>query len=188
MTKISGEVDAGQAGDAIGDALGSIPSKVRAAAKSAAQSMAKQIEEAGRADIESAGNFGSRWTQGFQATVSDAGDNITIEVTEAVPYWTVFEFGATISAKNASGMLWIPMGGAPKGVWPRDYPGRLFRVERRGGQKAPLLMDADTKTVVYHGHPSVTIPAKFHLRAIVQAEVDRLPLLFSVALKAQDDE
>ncbi|HEY1447837.1 MAG TPA: HK97 gp10 family phage protein [Caulobacteraceae bacterium] len=205
MTEIRATIDGQQAGATFARALGSYPEKVRAAARLAVKDMAKEIEENGRADIQAAGRFGSRWTSGFQATVTEGGGNIKVAVTEAVPYWTVFEYGADISAKNPSGLLWIQIDPDNK-VWPKDYPGRLFRVERSArskslaqtapktakmlgkvktlaaqfstGDKAPLLMDASSKRVVYFGKSGVTIPQKFHLRRIVADEMKRLPLLF----------
>lgn len=213
MTTIRAYLKDDQIGEAYAKALGAYPDKVRAAARLAAAQMSVEIEDQGRADIRSAGRFGSRWTEGFNAPVTEGGGNIAVNVTEAVPYWTVFEFGADIRAKNASGLLWIPLSGAdvPEGVWPRDYPGRLFRVERGGRlpslltkaprtagmlgavrtlgaqftttEKAPLLFSVADRKPKYFGKPYVNIPQKFHLRDIVRKAVSRLPLLFRVAMK-----
>jgi hypothetical protein len=212
--KIRATLGGDQIGPLLSRQLGRYPDRVRAAARAAAAEVALNIEDKGRENISSAGKFGSRWTDGFKATVSEGGGWIKIAVTEDVPYWTVFEYGADIRAKNPSGLLWIPLTGAgvPQGVWPRDYPGRLFRVERGGRlssmgetapktarmlgrvrtlaatftttQKAPLLMDADSKQPKYFGKPYVNIPRKFNLRGIVKEEVQTLPLLFRTNVRA----
>jgi hypothetical protein len=142
--------------------------RVRASARAAAQDTADTFLERGRADIRSAGNFGPRWTDGLTCKVSEGGANIRIAISEAVPYWRVFQYGATIKATNASGLLWIPLDFASDavGIWPRDYPGGLFRVNRNG--KPPLLLSSDSKEVKYFGVPQVTIPKKFHLVEIAR--------------------
>jgi hypothetical protein len=215
MTKIRAYLDDTQVGETFTKISAKYPERVRAAARAAAAEMAQEIEQRGREDIASAGRFGSRWTEGFQATVSEGGGSIRISVTEAVPYWAVFEYGADIRAKNPSGLLWIPLSFAdvPEGVWPKDYPGRLFRVSRSEtlpslmqkapatarmlgavrtlgarfstADKAPLLFSADDRKPKYFGKPYVNIPQKFHLRAIVKDETRRLPLLFRTSMKAE---
>jgi hypothetical protein len=142
--------------------------RVRASARAAAQDTADIFLQRGRADIRSAGKFGPRWTDGLTCKVSEGGGNIRIAISEAVPYWRVFQYGATIKAINPSGLLWIPFDFAQDaiGIWPRDYPGGLFRVNRDG--KAPLLLGKDDKEPKYFGVPQVTIPKKFHLVEIAQ--------------------
>lgn len=134
------------------------------AARLTAQDTGDRIVQEGRADIASAGNFSSdRWQQGLQAEVTEGGGNILVRVTHAVPYWRVFEFGATIQGKP---LLWIPLDFASdaKGVMARDYPGQLFRVDRSG--KAPLLLSATDGEPKYFGKEQVTIPKKWDLRGI----------------------
>jgi hypothetical protein len=210
MTKLRVYVDADQVGKTFEKLTGKFPARVRAAARAAAAEIAQEIEERGRADIKSAGKFGSRWTDGLQAKVTEGGGSIKIDVTEAVPYWTVFEYGATIHAKNPTGLMWIPLSfaGVPEGMWARDYPGKLFRVERAArlpplppktakaigpvralsarfstADKAPLLFSATDRKPKYFGKPYVNIPQKFHLRAIAKEEGKRLPLLFRTEMK-----
>jgi hypothetical protein len=134
------------------------------AMRTTADEAAELIEREGRADISAAGNFGTRWTEGWQANVGEGGGNIRIRVTMAVPYWTVFQEGKVIQGQP---MLWIPLSFAAdaKGVRARDYPGMLFRVDRKSGG-APLLMAAGGQAK-YFGKESVTIPKKFHLLEIV---------------------
>jgi hypothetical protein len=147
--------------------------RVNMALRMAAKEAAQEIEERGRASIQEGGNFGSRWTEGFNATVSQGGGQIRIDVTEDVPYWRVFEYGATISAKGKSGYLWIPFEFADdaKGVWPRDYASPLFKVTRKSPELAMLWTwtpgEKDSAEPKYFGKESVTIPQKWQLRDII---------------------
>lgn len=129
-----------------------------------ADEAAKEIEKQGRDDISGAGNFGNRWTDGFTAEVSKGGGHTRITVRQAVPYWRVFQFGATIQGRP---LLWIPLSFAndAQGVMARDFPQPMFRVDRKVG--APLLMTKDGQAK-YFGKESVTIPKKFHLVEICQ--------------------
>lgn len=154
--------------------------QVRSAARETAREAAAEVVKRGRADIASApGNWGPRWPAGLHATVSEGGGNIRIAIFHDIPYYNVFERGALIRGKP---LLWIPLSFAtdvtrgqwsphgPTAIRARDYPGRLFRVDRKNG-KAPLLM---TKPIggpaqaKYFGKESVTIPKKFHVRQIAQ--------------------
>lgn len=144
---------------------------IRAAAKGALTDAAAQIQTRGAQNIASAGRFGSRWTEGLHADVSE--DGASIVVTHDVQYFSVFQYGKTISGKP---MLWIPLSfGGARGVSAKDYPGRLFRVDRKGG-KSPLLMTPGAggakAQAVYFGRTSVTIPKKFMVVEIV-AQVAR---------------
>jgi hypothetical protein len=147
---------------------------VDSAVRSAGKTAAEQIEQRGRADIGGAGNFGSNWTGAFKAQLKSSKDGFVIEATMGggppVSYWKVFEYGATISANNPSGMLWIPADKSNK-AWPRDYGGGLFR-------KGNALFDTGTKQPIYFGTPSVTIPKKFHLHEICQQVAKELRSFF----------
>lgn len=142
--------------------------KIRTAVRKAAQDVADDIEDLGSTDIENAGNFGSRWTDGFHARVSEGGGHIRIAVTEDVPYWRVFQYGAVIRGKP---LLWIPLSGAAdaQGVRASEYGGRLFRVDRKSDGLPLLLAPGKPAQVKYFGKESVTIPKKFHLLEIVQS-------------------
>jgi hypothetical protein len=138
-----------------------------------------EIEFAGRANIREGGKFGSRrWQEGLQAKLSfQSRNDIRIRLTHAVSYWKVFEFGATIRGKP---MLWIPLSfGNAFGVRARDYPGKLFRVNRPG--KAPLLMDENGPQ--YFGKQSVTIPQKWHLRDVVKQVSRRMSSFYKEAMR-----
>lgn len=130
---------------------------------------AAEILKRGRADIRAGGNFRKRWTDALHADPVQTSTASIINVFHTIPYFRVFEFGATIKGKP---LLWIPLKFArdAKGVRARDYPGRLFRVDRSG--KAPLLLSVTDKKPKYFGKAQVRIPRKFHIRTIA-AEVSR---------------
>jgi hypothetical protein len=133
----------------------------------AAGDFVTEFLKAGRANIRSAGNFKSaRWMQGLFARVSRGGGNIVIGIGHEVKYWIVFQERRVIQGKP---LLWIPFDFAldAQGVRARDYPGRLFRVDRGAG-KAPLLMSADDKQPKYFGKPFVRIPKKFRVFEIAR--------------------
>jgi hypothetical protein len=155
--------------------------KVRSATRATAVEAAFEIQERGRADILAApGNWGSRWAEGLKTSVTEGGGSIRIATTHDIPYFNVFEHGAVIHGKP---LLWIPLSfadDATKGMWSesggtgiraRDYPGQLFRVDRKDG-KAPLLMTPGSAgqpaQAKYFGKPEVTIPQKFHITDIIK--------------------
>jgi hypothetical protein len=150
--------------------------RVRAAMRATAEEAADMIMEQCRNNIHSAGNFGSRWIDGFQAVVGEGGGHIRIRVTMAVPYWTVFQTGKIIYGKP---LLWIPLDFATdaKGVRARDYPGQLFRVNRKVG--APLLMAPGSPAQPkYFGKEQVTIPKKFRVLEIIERIARNLQPLY----------
>lgn len=156
-----------------------IKQRIAKATEAAAQKLADNILTKGRADISGAGKFGTRWTQGL--TVDVAGDDTsrTITLSHDISYWTTHQFGAVIQGKP---LLWIPFSDSGlTGISARDFPGRLFRVDRKAGG-APLLMSADDKRVKYTGHSQVRVPKRFHLIEIAQAEAKTLGALFKVEL------
>jgi hypothetical protein len=139
---------------------------VLAAAREAAREAQTTILAKGRADIRGAGNFGSRWTEGLTAPITEGGGRIVLNLRHSVPYFMVFQRGKVIRGKP---LLWIPLSFATdaQGVRARDYPGILFRVNRKGG-KSPLLMSARDKRPKYFGRTKVTIPKKFHVLEIAR--------------------
>lgn len=151
------------------------------AIQAAARRCASEIERRGRAQMKEAGDFdSSRWQQGFRALVSfRSRSNIRIRVTHAVKFWRIFQKGGVIRGRP---LLWIPFKFARDaiGVLARNYPGRLFRVDRKNG-KAPLLM-ADGGRPKYFGKPSVRIPKKFRLIEIARSEQRKLGRYFREAM------
>lgn len=140
--------------------------RIRTAMREASWDAANEIEALGADDIEAAGNFGDRWTEGLHADVSEGGGNIRISVWNDVPYWTIFEYGGIINGKP---LLAIPLSFAAdaQGLYARNFPGGLFRIDRKDGGK-PLLLSIVDRQPKYFLTPSVTMPKKFHIRDIVR--------------------
>jgi uncharacterized protein DUF6441 len=161
-----------------------IRQRIERAVEAATIRLADNVLEAGRADIASAGKFGTRWTAGFTYEITGTGAEREIVFNEAVPYWRIHETGGIIRGKP---LLWIPLspeyGGDPvaQGVRARDFPGRLFRVNRKSGG-APLLLSADDKRVKYTGHTQVRLPKRFHLIEIIHAEAETFGALYRAEL------
>ena len=152
------------------------------AIQKAANDVAQDIEQLGRANIRAGGNFGSaRWQQGFRAKVSFQGrTSLTIRITHIERLWVVFEEGRIIRGRP---LLWIPLSFANAGrlkVRARDYPGKLFRVNRPG--RAPLLLDDNGPQ--YFGKEQVRIPRKWHLRDIVKRAARSMNRRYKEALRS----
>lgn len=144
-----------------------------------------RIITAGRADIAKGGNFGRRWQEGLKADITPEGRrtaNLIMSVYHEIPYARVFEFGALIKGRP---LLWIPLPWNPHKVRARDFPGRLFRVNRKG-KKNPLLMQSDgagKATAMYVGVKQVRLKRRFHLRTIVRRVAKQIPFLFKRAMR-----
>jgi hypothetical protein len=150
------------------------------AIQAAARHVASDIETLGRANIRAGGDFGStRWQKGFRARLSfTSRTNITIRITHDVPYWKVFEEGRVIKGRP---LLWIPLSFSHAGqlkVRARDFPGKLFRVNRPG--KAPLLLSDDGPQ--YFGKAQVRIPRKWRLRDIVKRTARNMQRFYREAM------
>jgi hypothetical protein len=148
------------------------------AVQAAANRAADEIETEGRANIRAGGNFGSaRWQEGFQAKVSyQSRNDIRVRATHAVSYWRVFEYGAKIFGKP---LLWIPLSFGQAKTRARDFPGKLFRVNRKHG--APLLMNENGPQ--YVGKESVTIPRKWRLRDVTRRVSKKLGAYYRDAMR-----
>lgn len=144
----------------------------------ASQKLADNILAAGRDDISGAGKFGTRWTMGFTSEISGEGSSRVLTFKEAVPYWRIFQYGGIIHGQP---LLWIPLSHTDITVRARDFPGRLFRVNRKSGA-VPLLLSRDDRQPKYSGHEQVRIPKKFHLVEIIRAESRAFGALYSVEL------
>jgi len=145
-----------------------------AAVRGAAQDVASEIESEGRDNISNAGNFGQRWTQGLHVKVTEGGGNIRIAVSHDlanVGFW-VHQNGAIIRGKP---LLWIPLSFADdaQGLRARDFPGGLFRVDRKKGG-APLLLSVADGQPKYSGHESVTIPKRFRIIEIAKEQMRKM--------------
>lgn len=135
-----------------------------------------------RANISQAGRFGTRWTKGLTGEIKVKSDSIETNYRHAVPYFSVFQFGKVIHGKP---LLWIPLSFAKdaQGVRARDFPGGLFRVDRKTG--APLLLSFRTAEPKYFGIESVKIPKKFRVLEIIRLVSSQIKLLFVEQLNKQ---
>lgn len=132
------------------------------AAVFAARKAGQLFQARARANMKAGGDFGSdRWQNSITYHIEINDGILVLRVEIDVPFWRVFEYGAVI---RGNPLLWIPLGFAniPKGMFARDYPGQLFRIERKG--KAPLLLDSATGEPKFFAKESVTIPKKWTLR------------------------
>ena len=155
-----------------------IKARVEKALAAAAAKMAENAIERGRSDISGAGAFGTRWTSGFTYEITGTGDERVVSFRQEVPYWRIFQYGGIIKGKP---LLWIPLSWTGVKVRARDFPGRLFRVNRKSGA-VPLLMSVADKKPIYHGQTSVRIPKKFHLVEIIRAESKTLGALYRLEM------
>lgn len=145
--------------------------RLRSAAKGAVLDASQEFVKQAGEDVGRAGRFGTSWTQGYTIQQQDGGSGpFLVSILHRIPFYKVFTKRTVIRGKP---LLWIPLSFAADalGVRARDYPGRLFRVNRKDG-KSPLLMasgrgggKAEAK---YSGHESVTIPKKFRTFEIAQ--------------------
>lgn len=152
--------------------------EVRRAMRAAAFDASEEIRLRSARDMASAGNFGPRWTGGLHVDITEGGGSIRMAAWHEVPYFSVFQYGKVIYGKP---LLWIPLSFATdaKGVLARNYPGGLFRVDRKAPGKAPLLLSYSTKEPKYFGKESVTIPKKFHVVEIIRDVARKLPTLYA---------
>lgn len=172
--------------------------RINVARTQAGRQVADNIKKLGMSDIAGAGNFGSRWSTAWTAKrtpegLAGSGENIVIETffdggkfggKDGVNYAHIFEYGGTITAKNASGLLWIPLSFASDafGISAKDFPGGLFRVDRKNGG-APLLLSISDKQPKYFGIAQVVEPKKFHLREIGTAQAGQFASFYKIAMR-----
>jgi len=186
MTTIRVVLSGDQIGPQLKKNLTKNKTRVTLAARGAAHDVVDYVVPLAQTDIASAGRFGSRWVTGFKGKVTQGGGhyvvNFTMPTDPPMRYWRVFEHGAVIKGKP---MLWIPLSFAKdaKGLRARDYPGKLFRVDRKAGG-APLLLGGNPVAPKYFGKESVTIPKKFHLRTIIAAGSKQLKLFYTQRMKS----
>lgn len=155
--------------------------QIQASAVAAMEQTRDEILARGRADIAGAGSFGRRWTDGLQGEVTEAPGEIDLKITHNVEYFMVFQRGAMIRGKP---LLAIPLSfaGVPKGTYARNFPGGLFRVNRKSGA-APLLLSRADKQPKYFLRESVTIPKKFRVLEIIAEESKNLRARFLALLR-----
>lgn len=151
--------------------------RVAQAARRSMEEAGQRIVTAGKQDMLAGGNFASpRWQTSLTAPVLPVGvetSNLTLSVRHAVPFWRIFEYSGRILGRP---LLWIPLPWNKFKVRARDFPGKLFRVERHG--KNPLLMTGKPAQAMYVGVKSVFLRRRFHLRPIIRRVAKTMPALF----------
>lgn len=171
MAELTLSYDGGVAAGILAANMDKAARRVRATMKAIAQQAADEIQEKGVADIQQAGRYGDDWTSGLKVKVGQySGGDITITTSHSKPYYSFLNVGGTIKGNP---LLWLPTEENPAfgtGLSPKDYPGRLIAVNSKRG--VPLLIDPSVPkggdAVMYTGVPSVTIPQKFHILAIIR--------------------
>lgn len=155
--------------------------RMDAAINTASNMAASMIQDSCRADIKSAGGFGSRWTDGLNVKVDPYGaSGRQLTITHDIPYADIFETGGTITGRP---LLWIGLSGTDaEGVPPSEYSGGLFSIRRPSGD--PLLFSISDKLPKYFGISSVTIPQKFHFAEDVATVMGNFQSIFDIAWKA----
>src|SRR6185369_5307318 len=139
--------------------LDEVGTDLQNAMRTAINMAASMIQEQTREDIMKAGKFGETYLAGL--TVRVEGNSIKTRLD--APGASVFQNGGTIKGRP---LLWLPISGTDAvGTRARDYPGKLFSVNREAGGP-PLLFSVSDHAPKYFGVPSVHIPKKFHLSEI----------------------
>jgi hypothetical protein len=134
---------------------------VQQATAFAAVATARTIRERGRQNIAAAGQFGARWQEGLNVDVNTSSSPIVIEISHDQPGFRNFEFGGEVFGKP---LLWIPLSFADPKAKAANFPGGLFRVDRKG--KPPLLLSIKDRKPKFVGKTRVKVPQKFHVRDI----------------------
>jgi hypothetical protein len=159
--------------------LAGIGERIEAAMTAAANMAASMIEDAAKADIASAGNFGGRWSEGLHVTVEGAAKNMIISMTHDIPYAGIFEEGGTNVGRP---LMWIGISGTDaEGVSPSNYGDKLFSGKSATG--TPLLFSISDKQPKFFGTPSITITPKWHLREIQLRVMQNFRTLFDTAFR-----
>lgn len=153
--------------------------------RQASAQVAIETERQGRANIASAGHFGQRWLDGLHCKVTEGGGFVRIETFHDIPYFWTHQKGALIKGKP---LLFIPFSFASdaQGISARDYPGKLFRVERSSDGLIMLLSSGDGQPK-YFGKSQVRVPKRFRVVEIAQAVAKRFNEFYQAAFRANRD-
>ena len=144
---------------------------VRSAVTKAATEVMKNIRKRGYAEIRSAGNFSARSARGLKVYKLRKRANRTVVRSRMNEWLNLFERGATVEGKP---LLWIPISGQEdaEAVAPKDYNGKLFRLNRGSG--VPLLLSSKG-VAKYYGIESIKEPKLFDIEAVVESEASNVP-------------
>jgi hypothetical protein len=171
VTQIRFSFNGDRLGPVLEKTLGAKASQVRSAARKASADMAADFVRKASDDVAGAGNFGSRWTKGFNTSITEGGGRIKVVVTHQVPYFSVFQYGKVIEGKP---LLWLPFSFATdaQGVWPRDFPRPLFRVDRKR-DGLPILFAFTPSGRAKRGWPSTARLLGLRVRVSASASTGR---------------
>lgn len=160
--------------------LAGLGERMSKALEAAANMAASLIQERGRADIASAGEFQGDWIGGLKVQAEKVGQkNMRISMTHSDPRVAIFEKGGVVKGKP---LLWIPLSSTDAvGIRPRDYGG-LYSVNNPG-QKHPLLFSIKDKQPKYFGIEQITQPKRFHLAEIQKSVMANFRQLFDQAFR-----
>jgi len=141
--------------------------------------LANAMQASCRSNISGAGKFSGQWVDGLTASIAKgASESYEIRVEHLLGAMVrPHVYGATIVGKP---MLWIPLEFAPeaKNIRAREYPARLFRVDRKKGPP-PLLFSVQDRQPKYFGREQVTVPARWNIAGTCRAIVDKAQDIFN---------
>lgn len=104
-----------QIGGSFRDQVAKLQLKLATAATKAITEVADDVKKKARANIASAG-FSTGWQNAFRATVYPKGGKPSLRAaahfSHKIPYFNVFETGASISGKP---LMWLPLPNVPRG-------------------------------------------------------------------------
>ena len=158
--------------------------RVLDASRGAADDVIGYVEEKAAEDIANAGKFSTRWNLTGAKTEGGGFPSRCHSRCRRSHRCSIGVFLNMARLSMAKPMLWIPLSFASdaQGIRARDYPGKLFRVNRKVG--APLLATGKPFAPKYFGKESVTIPKKFHLHEIIADGSKQLKLFYTERMKS----
>lgn len=161
------------------DNFGAAGSAFARATTAASTSAAKLIEDQGRLAI-AAGGLGNFFQQSFHASITTPGgaiSNAVIHVSSDIPFFGVFDKGATIKGKP---LLWVPLSfGSKQRI--SQYKGKLALVNRAGAK--PLLVDVQTHIPQFVGLDIVTIKKRFDIQSVINNVMTQFPAMLQAEIK-----
>lgn len=141
------------------------------------------IKREGDASIRAGGNFRDSWTDAFivDRVKTTTGYSITVGFSQDRWYGLIFEYGGIIKPRTAD-LLWIPLSHTGVKVRARDYPGGLFRVDRKVGR--PLLLSRTTGEPIYFGISQVKQRRRFFIRDVIRRTRTQFGNMYRRAMRA----
>lgn len=167
----------------LAEALAANEARMAAAFLGTANDIANEIRTKGRADIEAAGNFGSRWSAGLDVDVKMVPKSFTasVKVTHRIKYFSIFETGGSIVG---SPLLWIPFSYTGLKISPRKYAAAfgLFFVQSKRG--LPMLFSMKDRKPKYFGVSAVSIQKRFHISEISEQAAAQAQSFYNARMAA----